>query len=93
VLLVDAARASSADAGQSLPGAGPRPDDHPGAEQNRPTGRDPDRYAGEIAHIIGCEPGDVLRVSGKREGVTELLDEVVRVVPAPRAMPTRPPAR
>ena len=26
---------------------------------------DPDRYAGEIAHIIGCEPGDVLRVSGK----------------------------
>ena len=32
---------------------------------------DPDRYAGEIAHIIGCEPGDVLRVSGKTgEGVT-----------------------
>ena len=26
---------------------------------------DPDRYAGEIAHIIGCEPEDVLRVSGK----------------------------
>ena len=24
---------------------------------------DPDRYAGEIAHIIGCEPTDVLRVS------------------------------
>ena len=46
---------------------------------------DPDRYAAEIAHIIGCEPGDVLRVSGKTgEGVTELLDEVVRVVPAPQ---------
>ena len=31
---------------------------------------DPDRYAGEIAHIIGCEPDDVLRVSGKTgEGV------------------------
>ncbi|WP_305853349.1 MULTISPECIES: translation elongation factor 4 [unclassified Mycolicibacterium] len=45
---------------------------------------DPDRYAGEIAHIIGCEPSDVLRVSGKTgEGVTELLDEVVRLVPAP----------
>jgi GTP-binding protein LepA len=45
---------------------------------------DPDRYAGEIAHIIGCEPEDVLRVSGKTgEGVRELLDEVVRVVPAP----------
>ena len=38
----------------------------------------------KIAHIIGCEPGDVLRVSGKTgEGVTELLDEVVRQVPAP----------
>ncbi|WP_319451797.1 MULTISPECIES: translation elongation factor 4 [unclassified Mycobacterium] len=45
---------------------------------------DPDRYAGEIAHIIGCEPEDVLRVSGKTGvGVRELLDEVVRVVPAP----------
>ena len=45
---------------------------------------DPDRYAAEIAHIIGCEPDDVLRVSGKTgEGVSELLDEVVRVVPHP----------
>ena len=45
---------------------------------------DPDRYAAEIAHIIGCEPDDVLRVSGKTgEGVAELLDEVVREVPAP----------
>ena len=46
---------------------------------------DPDRYAAEIAHIIGCEPDDVLRVSGKTgEGVRELLDEVVRLVPAPQ---------
>ena len=46
---------------------------------------DPDRYAGEIAHIIGCEPGDVLRVSGKTgEGVVELLDEVVRLIPPPQ---------
>ena len=45
---------------------------------------DPDRYAGEIAHIIGCEPDDVLRVSGKTgAGVRELLDEVVRLIPAP----------
>jgi GTP-binding protein LepA len=45
---------------------------------------DPERYAGEIAHIIGCEPSDVLRVSGKTgEGVAELLDEVVRLIPAP----------
>jgi GTP-binding protein LepA len=26
---------------------------------------DPDRYAAEIAHVIGCDPGDVLRVSAK----------------------------
>jgi GTP-binding protein LepA len=45
---------------------------------------DPDRYAAELAHIIGCEPGDVLRVSAKTgQGVRELLDEAVRVVPAP----------
>ena len=45
---------------------------------------DPERYAAEIAHIIGCEPDDVLRVSGKTgEGVRELLDEVVRLIPAP----------
>ncbi len=46
---------------------------------------DPDRYAGEIAHIIGCGPDDVLRVSGKTgEGVAQLLDEVVRQVPPPQ---------
>ena len=46
---------------------------------------DPDRYAAEIAHIIGCEAGDVLRVSGKTgEGVAELLDHVVREVPPPQ---------
>ncbi|HZZ50385.1 MAG TPA: translation elongation factor 4 [Pseudonocardia sp.] len=45
---------------------------------------DPDRYAAEIAHIIGCEPDEVLRVSAKTGyGVRELLDEVVRVVPHP----------
>ncbi len=45
---------------------------------------DPDRYAKEIAHVVGCEPDDVLRVSAKTGlGVTEVLDEVVRVTPAP----------
>jgi GTP-binding protein LepA len=45
---------------------------------------DPERYAAELAHIIGCEPTDVLRVSGKTgEGVADLLDHVVREVPAP----------
>ncbi|MEU4670892.1 translation elongation factor 4 [Amycolatopsis sp. NPDC023774] len=45
---------------------------------------DPDKYAAELAHIIGCEPTDVLRVSAKTGvGVGALLDEVVRQVPAP----------
>ena len=45
---------------------------------------DPDRYAAELAHIVGCEPSDVLRVSGKTGvGVPELLDEVIKQVPAP----------
>ncbi|WP_181780709.1 translation elongation factor 4 [Pseudonocardia pini] len=45
---------------------------------------DPDRYAAEIAHIIGCEPDDVLRVSAKTGvGVPELIDAVVKQVPAP----------
>jgi GTP-binding protein LepA len=54
---------------------------------------DPDRYAGEIAHIIGCEPSDVLRVSGKTgQGVADLLDHVVHEVPPPQGdadAPTR----
>jgi GTP-binding protein LepA len=44
----------------------------------------PDKYAAELAHIIGCDAADVLRVSAKTgEGVGELLDEVVRLVPHP----------
>ena len=45
---------------------------------------DPDKYALELANIIGCEPEEVLRVSGKTgEGVVELLDRLVDLVPAP----------
>ncbi|MGV0653023.1 translation elongation factor 4 [Mycolicibacterium thermoresistibile] len=52
---------------------------------------DPDRYAAEIANIIGCEPEEVLRVSGKTgEGVAELLDQVVRQVPPPVGDPDAP---
>jgi GTP-binding protein LepA len=53
---------------------------------------DPDKYAKELAHIIGCEPEDVLRVSAKTGmGVRELLDEVVRKVPAPVGVADAPP--
>ncbi|WP_369797902.1 translation elongation factor 4 [Nocardia sp. BMG111209] len=45
---------------------------------------DPDRYAAELAHIVGCEPEEVLRVSGKTGvGVPELLNKVIETVPAP----------
>ncbi|MCH6160235.1 translation elongation factor 4 [Streptomyces marispadix] len=44
----------------------------------------PEKFAAELAHLIGCEPEDVLKVSAKTgEGVEELLDEVVRQVPQP----------
>ncbi|WP_280528709.1 translation elongation factor 4 [Actinomyces faecalis] len=45
---------------------------------------EPERHAEEIASIIGCDPADVLKVSGKTgEGVPELLDQIVHAVPAP----------
>src|ERR1700756_1352839 len=51
----------------------------------------PDKYAAELAGIIGCEPSDVLRVSAKTgEGVEHLLHEIVRLVPAPRGNPDAP---
>jgi GTP-binding protein LepA len=51
----------------------------------------PDRYAEELAHIIGGDPADVLRVSAKTgEGVRALLDKIVRDVPAPQGDPSAP---
>ncbi|HEX6469917.1 MAG TPA: translation elongation factor 4 [Streptosporangiaceae bacterium] len=51
----------------------------------------PERYAEELAHIIGCEPSEVLRVSGKTgAGVAELLDRIVETVPAPVGDPAGP---
>ena len=51
----------------------------------------PDKYAAELAHIIGCDADEVLRVSAKTgDGVTELLNEVVRSVPCPVGDPAGP---
>ncbi|HEY3871529.1 MAG TPA: translation elongation factor 4 [Actinocrinis sp.] len=48
----------------------------------------PEKYAAELARLIGVEPEEVLRVSGKTgHGVPELLDHVVRTVPAPAGAP------
>src|SRR5215468_4503221 len=45
---------------------------------------DPERYAQEIAGIIGCDPADVMKVSAKTgEGVEGLLNKIVDLVPPP----------
>ncbi len=54
----------------------------------------PDKYAVEIAKIIGCEPDEVLRISAKTgEGVPAVLNAIVRDVPSRWGSSTPPPAR
>ncbi len=54
-------------------------------------GAEPEKYAAEIGQLVGVDPEDVLRVSGKTgEGVPDLLDHVVRTVPAPEGNPDAP---
>ena len=44
----------------------------------------PDKFAAELAKLIGCQPEDCMRVSGKTgAGVEELLDQIVAQIPAP----------
>jgi len=44
----------------------------------------PEKYAEELARLIGGDPGDCLRVSGKTgAGVVALLDTIVAQIPAP----------
>ncbi|MDE9367583.1 translation elongation factor 4 [Luteipulveratus sp. YIM 133132] len=51
----------------------------------------PEKYAAELAGLIGCDPEDVLRVSGKTgEGVEELLDQIVGQLPAPEGDADKP---
>ena len=55
-------------------------------------GAEPEKYAAELAGIIGCDPSDVLRVSAKTgEGVVELLDEIVSQTPPPIGVADAPP--
>ena len=45
---------------------------------------EPEKRAGELAELLGCEPQEVLRVSAKSgEGVEELLAAVIERVPHP----------
>ena len=51
----------------------------------------PEKFAEELAKLIGCQPEDCLRVSGKTgAGVEELLDQIVRQIPAPVGDPEAP---
>ncbi len=51
----------------------------------------PDKYAEELANLIGCQPEDCLRVSGKTGGGVEpLLDKIVRDLPFPVGDPDAP---
>ncbi len=51
----------------------------------------PEKYAEELAGLIGCEPEDCLMVSGKTgAGVEPLLNQIVRDVPSPVGDPSAP---
>jgi GTP-binding protein LepA len=44
----------------------------------------PEKFAVELANLIGCKPEDCLRVSGKTgEGVEVLLDQIIKQLPPP----------
>ena len=52
----------------------------------------PDKYAAELAGIIGCDESEVLKVSAKTGlGVAAVLNEIVKQTPAPVGDPVAPP--
>ena len=54
-------------------------------------GAEPERRKQELHDLLGADPDDILLVSAKEgRGVPELLEEVVRRVPAPRGKPAAP---
>jgi GTP-binding protein LepA len=51
----------------------------------------PEKYAAELAHIIGCDPAEVLMVSAKTGvGVSKLLERIIEKVPAPKGDASAP---
>jgi GTP-binding protein LepA len=52
----------------------------------------PEKFAEELAKLVGCKPEECLRVSGKTgAGVEELLDQIVAQIPAPKGSADAPP--
>ncbi len=53
---------------------------------------DPEKYAAELAGLVGCEPSEVLRVSAKTgDGVEALLHHIVSETPPPIGAADKPP--
>jgi GTP-binding protein LepA len=51
-------------------------------------GAEPDRVAGEIADLLGGDPGQIHRISAKTgEGVGDVLEAIVERIPAPTGAP------
>ncbi|NUR00964.1 MAG: elongation factor 4 [Streptomyces sp.] len=51
----------------------------------------PEKFAEELANLVGCDPDDVLRVSAKTGlGVDALLDKVVKEIPGPLGVADAP---
>ncbi len=51
----------------------------------------PDEVEDEIVELLGCDPSDIIRASGKTgEGVEEILQAVVRRIPHPVGNPDGP---
>ncbi|HLF69535.1 MAG TPA: GTP-binding protein, partial [Actinomycetota bacterium] len=49
---------------------------------------DPERVGKELSNLIGIDPSEIRRVSGKTgEGVEELIEQIVRKIPSPKGDP------
>jgi GTP-binding protein LepA len=54
-------------------------------------GAEPERVAGEIADLLGGDPGDAIPISAKTgEGVLDVLEAIVARVPPPQGKPEAP---
>src|SRR5699024_12545011 len=54
-------------------------------------GAEPEKYAAEIGQLVGVDPDEVLRASGKTgQGVPDLLDHVVVTLPPPQGREEAP---